>query len=192
MKIRVDAKATGAVAACLILFLGLTLAAGGCATKAQTGGLAGAGVGALIGQAIGHNTAGTLIGTGVGLGLGYIIGNEIDKKEAKDRYARGMDPETGILAGTKWRAVSMNPMPDPPYQSYILEFTNDGWANTTETFANGAVTTDRERYRVTGDTLILNKPGYLVNATYFIDGNRLTVTSHQFQAVFERVTWPLG
>ncbi|GAI88829.1 unnamed protein product, partial [marine sediment metagenome] len=50
----------------------LALSTGGCQSRAQTGGLAGAGIGALAGQAIGRNTEATLIGTAIGAGVGYI------------------------------------------------------------------------------------------------------------------------
>ena len=62
----------------VVLLLGV-LVLSGCATKAQTGGLIGAGVGAAAGQAIGGDTKSTLIGGAVGAGGGYIIGNEMDK-----------------------------------------------------------------------------------------------------------------
>src|SRR5512138_1344889 len=92
----------------LVVFI--LAAAPGCATKKQTGALAGAGVGALLGQAIGHNTAGTLIGAGVGTGVGYLIGNEMDKKDAKSRESVKPD-ETSPLANTTWQLVSI--VPDP-------------------------------------------------------------------------------
>ena len=57
----------------------------GCETKKQSGALAGAGVGALVGQLAGGSTQATLIGAAVGTGVGYVIGNEMDKKDAKSR-----------------------------------------------------------------------------------------------------------
>ncbi|MFH1058977.1 MAG: glycine zipper domain-containing protein [Pseudomonadota bacterium] len=73
-------KKMAATALLLSVVVGL---GAGCATKGQTGAAVGAGTGALLGQAIGGNTGATLLGTGVGLGLGYIIGNEMDKNDAK-------------------------------------------------------------------------------------------------------------
>lgn len=61
---------------------------GGCASDAKTGALVGTGFGALMGQAIGGNTAGTLIGAGVGAGAGYMIGNEGDRRAAREEQAR--------------------------------------------------------------------------------------------------------
>lgn len=73
------------MAAALALFLG------GCANKAQTGGLigagAGAGLGAIIGHQSGHAGAGALIGGAVGAGGGYIVGNEMDKSDQREREA---------------------------------------------------------------------------------------------------------
>src|SRR5882672_954867 len=74
-----------------VLYAALIMA-NGCATKRGTGALAGGGVGALIGQAAGRSTQGTLIGAAVGTGIGYIIGNEMDKKEAKTLEAQHTVP----------------------------------------------------------------------------------------------------
>ena len=62
----------------------VTILINGCATKAKTGALIGAGAGAAIGQWIGDDTEGTLIGAGVGAAAGYMIGNEEDKKESRE------------------------------------------------------------------------------------------------------------
>jgi hypothetical protein len=69
---------------------GLLVLAGasGCASDAQTGALVGTGFGAIMGQAIGGNTTGTLIGAGVGAGAGYMIGNEGDRRAAREEQAR--------------------------------------------------------------------------------------------------------
>ena len=67
------------------VFASATIFGGGCATDAQTGGLAGAGIGALAGQAIGGSTGATLIGAGAGAVGGYIIGNEMDKQKAQQQ-----------------------------------------------------------------------------------------------------------
>lgn len=60
----------------------------GCSSSAGTGALAGGGVGALMGQAIGGNTTGTLIGAAVGTGAGYMIGNEMDRSQARQEQQR--------------------------------------------------------------------------------------------------------
>ena len=58
----------------------------GCATKAESGALIGAGTGALLGQAIGGNTGSTVIGAGVGAIAGAAIG---DNEDQKDRQRAG-------------------------------------------------------------------------------------------------------
>ena len=168
--------------------LSLTIASVyGCATHTETGSLAGAGVGALIGQMIGRNTAGTLIGAGIGAGAGYLIGNDSDKRAAAKRQSMGQAPETGAFGGTKWKAVSMTPPPDPPYETYIVEFGQDGKLTSTETFADGTKKTDLENYRVVGDTLIINKPGYIINAKYTLQNKRLKVMLDDYNAEFMQV-----
>ena len=82
----------------------------GCETKKQSGALAGAGVGALVGQLAGGSTQATLIGAAVGTGVGYVIGNEMDKKDAKSRQTVKAE-ETVPLANTTWQVTSIVPMP---------------------------------------------------------------------------------
>jgi outer membrane protein OmpA-like peptidoglycan-associated protein len=79
---------------CCILFL-VGCAETGSMTKAQQGGLIGAGggavVGAILGQAIGHDTKGTLIGAALGAAVGgaggYGIGTMMDNQEKEMREA---------------------------------------------------------------------------------------------------------
>ena len=58
---------------------------------------------------------------------------------------------------------------------------------TTTTRKDSSVTSSDESYRVVGSTLIVNKPGYLVNARYRLDGNRLLLDDPGFSAVLERL-----
>ncbi len=157
---------------------------GGCETRAQTGGLAGAGIGALAGQVIGGSTSATLLGAGIGAGAGYIIGNEQDKKAAK---TYDMSQRTA-LTGTKWKVVSLVKEDMPEYESIFVEFKSNGEVVTTRHEPGGTMTITEERYRITGDTLIINKPGYIINATYRVQGNQMTVDCLQFHAVLERVS----
>ena len=46
---------------------------------------------------------------------------------------------------------------------------------------------DDERYRVVGNTLIINRPGYLINARYGIEGDEMIVDAEQFRAVLRRI-----
>lgn len=170
----------------LLTGLALCALAAGCETKAGTGSLAGAGVGALVGQAIGHNTAGTLIGAGVGTGVGYLIGNDLDKQDAQKRQ-QATAAEMAPFAGTAWQLLSVNPQPPRPVQSLVARFNPDGTIVTSRTFTDGRLETATESYRVVGDTLIVNRPGYLVNAKFRIDGDRLYLDTPDHGAVLRRV-----
>ena len=174
---------------CMLLIL-----ISGCATKGQTGALAGSGAGALIGQAVGGTTGATLIGAGIGAGIGFIVGNEMDKKEAREmsqktasaNYSHTEDTEP--LGGTKWKLTSLNP-PDaaPAFTSKQLEFRPNGHLITTTTRADGKVETADENYRVVGDTLVINSPGYLINAKYLISGDEMIVSAEDFSMVLRRL-----
>lgn len=175
------------VAGILIVF------AAGCETGGKTGALAGAGIGALAGQAIGRDTESTLIGAAIGTGIGYIIGNEKDKKHAqemrqadkKDDYAH---TEVGPLGGTRWLLQDVSPKSRvPKYASKTVEFQPYGRVVTTTTNPDGSVQVTDERYRVVGNALIINKPGFLVNARYGISGDELVVTAEDFTAVLRRI-----
>jgi len=96
--------------------------------------------------------------------------------------------EVGTLGGTRWNLVSLNPRSVAPlYTSKIIEFRRDGRVITTTTNPDGSVDTFNESYRVVGDTLIINKPGYIINARYKISGNQLIVNAEDFSAVLERL-----
>lgn len=159
----------------------------GCATKGRTGALAGGGVGAIIGQAAGRNTEATLIGAAVGTGIGYIIGNEVDKDDAKKMEAQNAVPNNAPLAGTSWRVTSLVRDEPLPHKSIVLEFRNDGRVITTRTLPEGDVIRADEAYRVVDDVLIVNKPGYIVNARYRIDGREMVVNAPKFRAVLQRL-----
>ena len=194
-----DSKRTaaGAAAALSALFL-ITLTGGGCETSRGTGALVGGGIGALAGQAIGGDTGSTLIGAAIGSGIGYVIGNEKDKQHADemtttDRGREGLPDtshdETGPLGGTRWVLISLAPSDvAPPYESKVIEFRPDGRVITTTTSSGGLVDVFNERYRVVGDTLIINKPGYLINAEYRITDDEMIVDAEKFRAVLRRLS----
>ena len=169
--------------------------AGGCDSSAKTGALGGAGIGALAGQAIGGNTKSTLIGAGIGAGVGYIVGNEKDKKKAKQMQASQpatttvyTHSEVGPLGNTRWQVLSIAP-PDivKPYTSKIVEFRPHGRVITTTTNSDGSINVADESYRVVGGTLIVNRPGYIINASYRIDGDEMTVDAADFRAILRRI-----
>jgi hypothetical protein len=172
---------------CILLVLTVFVSAG-CESmnQAQKGAAGGAAIGALAGQIIGGNTAGTLIGAGVGVGVGYLIGNEMDKKDAKKQQAIKPE-ETQPLVNTAWQVLSINPKPKKPFNSMVVRFDTNGTAITTMVFPGGKTETRTERYRIVGDTLILNHNDYLINARYQIDGNRMYLQDGKFTAVLQRV-----
>lgn len=172
------------VVVCSTLVLGA-----GCATKGETGALTGAGVGALVGGLANmHGSWGAtaLVGAGVGAGVGYLIGSEEDKKDAQKRQALS-EEETKPLANTTWQVISIVPKPMDHYKSMVSYFRPDGIVVTTRTYADGRVETDNERYRIAGSTLIINKPDYVINAKFRIDGNRMVLDTGKSSIVMQRV-----
>jgi hypothetical protein len=166
------------VASCAILVAG-------CATQAGSGAAIGTGIGALAGQLIGGDTEATLIGSAVGAGIGYLIGNERDKQSAAQMRAAEV---TGGLGGTRWEVVDWSPREGRvAFSSKIVEFYPDGRVVTTTTFPGGASQVDNESYRVAGDTLIVNKPGYIVNYRYAVDGGRMMLTAERMRATLRRI-----
>jgi hypothetical protein len=171
------------------LGLAAILALSGCETDAQSGALMGAGVGALAGQAIGGNTKSTLIGAGIGTGAGYMIGNESDKKKARS-YSGGVapSPELSPLAGSTWMVSDVTMDQPKDWVSMQVSFDRDGYVTTVKTMHNGSINKDRERYRIVGDTLIINDNDYLVNAKWSLTGSRLTLKAEDWQAVLTRTS----
>ena len=176
---------------CVIVTICFSLAAAsGCATKGQTGALAGAGAGALIGglaNSGGSWGATALIGAGVGAGVGYLIGNEQDKKDAENRQ-KTTEGELKPLAGTTWQVISINPKPEKVYKSIVAKFKRDGYVVTTKTNMEGDIETVKEKYRIVGSTLILNKKDYIQNMQFKIDGKKLIIDFGNRSAVLQRIS----
>ncbi|RPJ20888.1 MAG: hypothetical protein EHM35_18920 [Planctomycetaceae bacterium] len=153
------------------------------------GGVAGAGLGGLVGYGIGRNTTGTLIGAGVGAGLGYIIGNEFDKKKARE----GDVAQSNELAGTTWRVQQLNVPNAPAYKEMYLSFQPNNQLVTTTIMPDGQVVRATETYRVADKTLIINRPaqgdqpGYVINAKYNISGDTISFDSPDFTAQLLRI-----
>ena len=156
--------------------------------KPEAGGPSGAGMGALLGQASGGSTASTVTGAGVGAGVGYLIGNEADKKEA---HTRQMVTEQDVqpLANTTWQVVSVTPKPAEPIRSVVGRFNADGTVTTTTAYWDGRMVTDTssERYRIVGQTLIINQDDWVINATFRLDGDSLYVDTGSYTLVMEPV-----
>ena len=91
------------------------------------------------------------------------------------------------LTGTKWKVVSLVKEDMPEYTAMFVEFKPNGEVVTTRHEPGGTMTITEERYRIVGDTLIINKPGYMINAKHRISGNEMTVDCLQFHAVLERI-----
>lgn len=159
------------------------IVAGGCETRTQTGTLAGAGIGAVIGQVAGGNTQATLIGAAIGTGAGYLIGNAQDKEAAKTYDFS--QPTT--LTGTKWKVVNLLMENKPEFDSMTVEFRPDGKVVTTRYEPGGTMTLTEEKYRIVGDTLIINKADYIINAKYRISGREMTVDCDRFRAVLQQI-----
>lgn len=181
----------------VVLGLSMAFAMSGCDSggqpRAKSGVLLGGGIGALAGQAIGSSTEATLIGAAVGAGVGYMIGNEQDKEHAAEMSRAQSAPvyvhtEVSILGGTRWNLVSLSPRDiADPFVSKIVEFRSNGRAVTTTTYADGTVENFNESYRVVGNTLIVNKPGYIINAKFKVAGDQLIVNAENFSAVLKRL-----
>jgi outer membrane lipoprotein SlyB len=169
-----------------------TFLAAGCESQGGTGALVGGGIGALAGQAIGGDTGSTLIGAAVGSGVGYVIGNKKDKARAKEmnaaQYTKPVHNDVGVLGGTRWNLVNLYPKDiAPPYVSKIIEFKPNGRVITTTTKLDGSVEVFDESYRVVGDTLVINKPGYMINTRFGRSGTQLTINAETFSAVLKQL-----
>jgi len=174
---------------CVVALCSALLFSAGCETKAQTGALSGAGIGAMVGGLANmHGSWGAtaLLGAGVGAGLGYLIGNEADKKDAQQRQGV-QEGETRPLAGTTWQVTSIVPKPPQPFKSMISSFRQDGTVLTTVTHKDGTVETATEQYRIVGSTLIINKPDYVINSKFRMDGDTLILDNGSSSIVMQRV-----
>jgi len=175
----------------MLVMVAVTLLFGaGCATKGQTGALAGAGAGAAIGGLANmHGSWGAtaLIGAGVGAGVGYLIGNEQDKKDAAKRQSASED-ELKPLVGSTWQVISIVPKPEKAHKSIVAHFRPDGNVVITKTDMQGKVETSTEKYRIVGSTLILNKPDYVENTKFKIEGDRLIVDYGNGSVVLQRIS----
>jgi len=161
-----------------------------CATKGQTGALAGAGTGALIGGLANmHGSWGAtaLIGAGVGAGIGYLIGNEQDKKDAAQRQ-KATEEELKPLMGTTWQVISINPKPKEDFKSIVIHFRPDGNVVTTRTNMDGKVETVTEWYRIVGSTLILSTASYVENTRFKIDDDKLIIDYGNGSTVLQRIS----
>jgi hypothetical protein len=181
---------SGSLAVGLVLAVAaIMVVSGGCATRKQTGALGGAGLGAMAGGLI-DGTDGALIGAAIGTGVGYIIGDQADEKKASELSKAndaGDHTEVGPLGGTRWYVASIEPKDvTPPFTSKIVKFGPRGHVTTSTTLPDGEVLVVEENYRVVDDMLVVNKPGYIINAKYAVDGDQLIMNAPEFRAVLKR------
>ena len=69
----------------------------------------------------------------------------------------------------------------------IVEFKSGGRVSTITTESGGYVTSTDEQYRIVGDTLVVNKPDYVINAKFKRSGNQLILSAEEFSAVLEKI-----
>ncbi len=91
------------------------------------------------------------------------------------------------MANTTWQIVSITPRPKKQFQSMVTRFNPNGTATTTKTHTNGKVETDTESYRVVGATLVINKPNYVINSRYRLEGDKLYMDTGDHSIVMQRV-----
>lgn len=82
-----------------------------------------------------------MIGAAIGAGAGYIIGNEQDKKAAKEHDFSQPIP----LTVTKWKVISLVMENKPEFTTMTVEFRPDGKVVTTRYEPGGTMTMTEER-----------------------------------------------
>jgi hypothetical protein len=161
-----------------LLALAVPLCSGGCGSSKTAGGPEAAEVGGLLGPAEG-GPQNAMHAAAVGSGVGYVIGDKEDEAKAKEMTAKGKTAEVAPLGGSRWTLVTLNTrMSVAPYVSKVIEFRPDAHVITTTTRPDGSVVVFDEAYRVVGTTLIVNKPGYLINARYRFEGDRMILVAN--------------
>jgi uncharacterized protein YcfJ len=189
----------------VIAIIGLCLALSGCgSTSAQKGATGGAAGGALVGGLIG-GWRGAAVGTAVGAGTGYIVGNEQDKKMAKEEAEReraalakskiSSDPNTAYrpanknpLVGSTWRVVSVvSKDPYPEYSSMVVTFQTNNKMTTLIAFKDGTTTSLVESYRVVDDVLVITGKDYVYNGKYSIQGKQMIFVAPEIRTVLEEI-----
>lgn len=101
---------------------------------------------------------------------------------------RFTNSDVGALGDTRWAVVSVNPRDGlGTFASMIVEFRANGRVLTTTTTKEGQVRTADEAFRVVNDTLIINRPGYIINARFQVTPDQLIVSADRFSAVLQRL-----
>jgi len=177
--------------ASLMLLMALPLTA--CSGSGRVG--EGVGIGAIAGRGVGptHSRMVVRAGDNAGKGIGYLINDEQDQAHAAQLARRTTSnnfshEEIGPLTNTRWQVRSIVPAKAAGANlGMVVTFRPSGHVITRTTLPDSTTSLVNERYRVVGDTLILNKDGYLINAQFRIRGEVLTIAAGEFVAVLDRI-----
>lgn len=190
---------------CAALALDLS---GGSATAQETkkSTVKGAGIGALLGQAIGKDTESTIVGGVIGAGVGRIVGKEKEKAQAAQSAppvdatappkattlpapAPAPEPDPALaLPNTIWKLDKLQPKDRvPAFFSKIITFRPDNYLQTLTTDPEGNVTLSEESYSAVGNTIVVNKPEYTIQARFKLDGDQLIISAEDFSAILKRI-----
>ena len=173
------------------LLFALVLMLIGCSTGGSVGGQLG--IGAITARSMGHNRDQRLVAPDAGVGIGSLIIDESDQAHAAELSRNTVrsnfsHKELGPLTNTRWETRSLSPKgAGGDYLMMTVMFRPSGHVVTRTTLPDSTNRLVTERYRVVGDTLILNEDDYLINATYRIVGEQLTISAGKFTGVFDRV-----
>lgn len=192
----------------LVLLCAALALSGGSATAQETkkSTVKGAGIGALLGQAIGHDTESTVIGGVIGAGVGRIVGKEKEKEKAEAAQsappaattappkattlpAPAPEPDPALaLPNTIWKLDSLQPKDRvPAFFSKVITFRPDNYVQTLTTDPEGNVTLSEESYSAVGNTIVVNKPEYTIQARFKVDGDQLIISAEDFSAILKRI-----
>jgi len=163
----------------------------GCSNRAHIGDRPG--IGAITAQNLGSSRAIAEFGPNVGKGIGYLVADETDREHAsslsdRTRATNYSHKELGALTNTRWDARELSPDGAAPRNlGMTVTFRPSGHVVTRTIMPDSTTRLVTERYRIVGDTLILNGDDYVVNADFRIVGETLTISCGRFRGVFERV-----
>lgn len=178
------------IARSLLLVL-LAIMTSGCATRPQIKDQIG--IGAIAAEHVGKTRQMIEIRPGAGQGIGYLIADEADRAHAqaltkstvRNNYSHG---ELGALTNTRWRVRSFTPaQAGGANLDMTVTFRPSGHVVTRTTMPDSTTRLVTERYRVVGDTLIINNNDYVLNAQFRVRGETLTIGAGGFLGVLERI-----
>ncbi|MCB9838423.1 MAG: hypothetical protein H6813_03710 [Phycisphaeraceae bacterium] len=176
-----------------LLLLGVFAASIGCASHNIGPNL---GIGAIAGRGVGAGQARIAVrsGEGVGKGIGYLIADKLDQEHAQSLTRASVHnnyshSELGALTNTRWSVRTITP-PDAAggeNLGMVVTFRPSGHVVTRTILPDSSTRLVTERYRVVGDTVIINGDDYVINAQFRIRGESLTIAAGNFVGVFDRI-----